>query len=99
MPERFSFFKPKRIRKREGRPNFYRRGYKGKHWEATRLRVLQRDNFQCRSCGRVVGDQPGDAHVDHIIPKRLTQSDNPDGLQTLCRSCHSKKTRQEQLSG
>lgn len=95
MPERFSYFRPSKPRRREGRPNFYQRGYRGKHWQATRKRVLERDNFQCQTCGRIVGDIPGDAQVDHVIPKRITQSDNPDGLQTLCRSCHSKKTCQE----
>jgi 5-methylcytosine-specific restriction protein A len=30
--------------------------------------------------------------VDHIIPKREGGTDHPANLQSLCHSCHSKKT-------
>ena len=89
------FYSPTRPRMREARPNSYQRGYGGKAWAETRKRVLVRDNFQCRHCGRVVGGKAGEAHVDHIVPKRLRDSDDEAGLQTLCAKCHAKKTREE----
>lgn len=95
MPRRMSFFKPaKKLRMREGRPNAYRRGYGGKNWQAIRERVLIRDAYQCRSCGRVCGS-PQEAHVDHVVPRRLTLSDDEAGLQTLCQKCHAVKTCSE----
>lgn len=93
MPDRMQFFSPKRPRRREGRPSAFKRGYGGKAWEAIRRRVLIRDNYQCRNCGRVCGD-PKEAHIDHITPRRLTQSDDAAGLQVLCSSCHTRKTRE-----
>jgi hypothetical protein len=36
-----------------------------------------------------------DAHVDHIVRKKITGCDHVKGLQTLCASCHSRKTCQE----
>jgi 5-methylcytosine-specific restriction endonuclease McrA len=88
------FFSPKRARMREARPSAYQRGYGGKAWAEVRKRVLVRDNFQCRHCGRVCGGK-GEAHVDHIVPKRLRDSDDEAGLQVLCAKCHARKTRAE----
>lgn len=88
------FFQPKKARVREGRPNSYRRGYGGKSWANTRKRVLIRDSFQCRACGRVCG-APGEAHVDHIVPKKISGDDSEGNLQTLCAACHTKKTNLE----
>lgn len=50
-----------------------------------RLSVYKRDGFQCVKCGG------NDLTIDHIIPiaKGGTNADN--NLQTLCRSCNSKK--------
>lgn len=98
MPRRMEFFKPKRPRMREARPNAYQRGYGGKAWEATRQRVLLRDNYQCRHCRRVVGGEKGEAHVDHIVPKRLLDTNDESALQTLCIRCHARKTAEERRS-
>ncbi len=54
-----------------------RKKYKGpsdrvqrtKRWQAIRLRVLRRDNWQCVQCGA-----RGRVEVDHILPVR----DRPD---------------------
>ena len=55
--------------------------------------MLVRDNYQCQMCGAVVTGR--NAHVDHIVRKADLPSDETTGLQTLCASCHSKKTRRE----
>lgn len=65
----------------------------GPDWEALRLRVLTRDNWQCRHCGRVCGDR-WEAQVDHQIPKKAGGDDSEENLQTLCIRCHLKKTQQ-----
>jgi 5-methylcytosine-specific restriction protein A len=97
MPERFKFFSPsKKPRKREARPSFYKRY--GPHWEAIRMRILIRDNWQCRHCGRVCGNKR-EAQVDHIVGKRLDGGDEESNLQVLCSKCHAKKSRLERMSG
>jgi 5-methylcytosine-specific restriction endonuclease McrA len=49
----------------------------------------RRDGFRCVKCGAVVG-----LEVDHIQPVRTAPelSYELSNLQTLCGSCHSKKT-------
>lgn len=59
-------------------------------WARLRKRVLARDGFRCRMCGGV-----GRFEVDHIRPLHLGGGDGLDNLQTLCRSCHFKKTAAE----
>lgn len=58
-------------------------------WLAQRKRVLVRDLYICKACGNF-GDE-----VDHIH-NDAHQFVTDDRLQTLCRSCHSAKTRAEQ---
>jgi 5-methylcytosine-specific restriction enzyme A len=61
-------------------------------WKRQRRRVLFRDGNTCRLCGA------SDAqHVDHIIPVWYTRRDEvtDDELQTLCESCHQKKSSYE----
>ena len=46
-------------------------------------------------CGSVVGIKPGDAQIDHVVPKRHDEAAEAtplEGLRLLCRSCHSKHT-------
>ena len=60
-------------------------------WRAVRLKALDRDNWQCVTCGR-----KGRLEVDHIKP--LESGGEPYDLancQTLCRPCHFDKTRSE----
>jgi len=81
-------------KKREAaRPNATQRGYTSRGWQLTRQEVLQRDMHQCQLCGKIVTGK--DAHVDHIVRKKITGCDHVSGLQTLCASCHSRKTCQE----
>jgi hypothetical protein len=53
---------------------------------AVRLAIFERDGNQCLACG--TGD---DITIDHIYPWSKGGGDDPDNLQTLCRSCNSKK--------
>ena len=91
MPERFGFFKPRKPPVRKKGPSFSRKY--GPEWEAIRLQVLIRDNWQCRHCGRVCGDR-WEAQVDHIVPLRQSENHSEENLQTLCIRCHLKKTQQ-----
>lgn len=94
MPERFQFRKLPKIAPREARPNSLARGYGGAAWEALRLRVLTRDNWQCRKCGRVASSKK-EAHCDHILPKSQGGLDEESNLQCLCQKCHAKKGHEE----
>jgi 5-methylcytosine-specific restriction endonuclease McrA len=66
--------------------------------------VFERDNGVCAKCGW--GSNPQQINrwcVDHVIPIWLVDRSHPDSLwfwtienlQTLCVSCHKKKTVQE----
>jgi 5-methylcytosine-specific restriction endonuclease McrA len=63
-----------------------------RRWKALRLEVLRRDDWKCRQCG-----SKRHLQVDHIEPVRNapTKAFEPLNLQTLCRVCHSSKTRRE----
>ncbi|NJK99899.1 MAG: HNH endonuclease [Spirulinaceae cyanobacterium RM2_2_10] len=56
---------------------------------AVRELVLQRDNYQCQSCGKqgqCVGLQ-----IDHIIPLALGGSNDLSNFQVLCGPCNRRK--------
>ena len=64
-----------------------------KRWQRKREKIKKRDNYQCQICGKLIS---GRADVDHIKRRadggRVWDNDN---LQTLCHSCHTKKTNAE----
>ena len=65
---------------------------KTKRWQAVRLQALRRDDWRCVQCGH-----RGRLEVDHVVPVR-TRPDLAfavENLQTLCRTCHSRKTHRE----
>jgi len=61
-------------------------------WKALRALVKRRDGWKCVKCRA-----RGRLEVDHIKPVRTHPELSFDltNLQTLCASCHSKKTRVE----
>ena len=67
------------------------RGY-GEDWRALRSAHLA-DNPACVQCGRIARSN----HVDHIVAHRGDDRlrIDPANLQTLCHSCHSRKTAQQ----
>ncbi len=59
-----------------------------------RFRVLQRDNFTCRSCGRSPATVLGLVlHIDHIVPWSEGGETLIENLQTLCEACNLGKGR------
>jgi len=48
--------------------------------------VFERDNYTCRHCGDTEA-----LTVDHIHPESKGGTAEPDNLQTLCRTCNSRK--------
>jgi 5-methylcytosine-specific restriction endonuclease McrA/predicted kinase len=65
--------------------------YKTREWLHTRQQVLTRDYQLCQRCG-LEGSL-----VDHIVPSKDDWEDRLclDNLQTLCKDCHSIKTKRE----
>ena len=70
-----------------------RTSYAGRRWnKRIRPRILQRDGFTCRMCG--LHDRTGEKlEVDHIVEHVDYGSDHEANLQTLCKSCHQRKSR------
>ena len=63
-----------------------KRELKSGKWQKLRIQILDRDGWQCAICNR-----PADT-VDHIYP-RIKGGDMwaLDNLQSLCKSCNSRK--------
>jgi hypothetical protein len=56
-----------------------------------RTRVFERDAYRCKRCGAY-----RNLTADHVIPESKGGPTALDNLQTLCRSCNSRKgTRQD----
>jgi 5-methylcytosine-specific restriction protein A len=73
----------------QDRPTARQRGYDSR-WQKLRLHHLKHFPL-CKSCGRA-GQE-----VDHILPLRKGGTHHPSNLQTLCKSCHSRKTMKESV--
>lgn len=91
MPDPIKRWRPHVAR---ARPAKERAHYLSADWRARRLRILVRDAYVCRSCSRVCHGV--NANVDHIVPLEDGGTDADANLQTLCSSCHGRKTRAEQ---
>ena len=64
-----------------------------RRWAAVRRVVFRRDSWRCVKCGKA-----GRLEADHITPLQREPGQDPydiNGLQTLCRVCHTEKTRRE----
>jgi len=73
------------------RGSAHQRGYGGKAWAALRRVVLARCHWTCEA----EGCSQEATEVDHIVAKRGGGTDDPENLQGLCKSCHSRKTARE----
>lgn len=62
-------------------------------WHDVRVRVLDRDGWECRMCGTDLG---ANAQVDHIVP--VTDGGpmwDRGNMQSLCTECHVSKTAED----
>jgi 5-methylcytosine-specific restriction endonuclease McrA len=73
------------LRKQEGAMNTQR-----KVTLAVRFKVMQRDKYKCRLCGRDIQDGVK-LEVDHVIPVSAGGSDELNNLWTLCFDCNRGK--------
>ena len=73
-------------------PGMKRRPYlSGKRWRLLRRRILDRDGWRCRLCGK-----SGRLEVDHRRAEFAGGKRwDADNLQALCVGCHIQKTRKE----
>ncbi len=70
------------------------RGY-GANWRRVRAMFLA-EHPLCADPYKNHGPYPPLAtDVDHIVPRSQGGSEDPENLQALCKSCHSKKTAHE----
>jgi 5-methylcytosine-specific restriction protein A len=100
MPKAAKTFRPKGwtapARNADSRPNFRRRGY-GAAWDKARLVFIAAHPLcvECERKGLLVAAYA----VDHIVPHRgdMKVFWDYDNWQSLCRSCHARKSRSEQL--
>jgi 5-methylcytosine-specific restriction protein A len=76
------------------RGNRHQRGY-GADWERERKVVLRRDGGLCQPCLRRGHTTPNCNTVDHIVNKAQGGTDDRRNLQTICSTCHSRKTQAE----
>jgi predicted restriction endonuclease len=59
-----------------------------------RYKILKRDEYKCRICGRSANDGAR-LEVDHIFPRAKGGKDNPENLWTLCFDCNRGKGTQD----
>jgi 5-methylcytosine-specific restriction endonuclease McrA len=56
-----------------------------------RFRVLERDGFRCRYCGRTASEPGVVLHVDHVVPVSAGGATREDNLRTACEECNLGK--------
>ena len=66
--------------------NKSRRGLSNQRWREIRLRVFERDEWQCRYCG-----ETEDLTCDHIVPLVRGGTNDDENLAAACRRCNSSK--------
>jgi 5-methylcytosine-specific restriction endonuclease McrA len=66
---------------------------RGGRLDKIRQRVMLRDLYTCRMCGRVTAH----GEVDHVTPLGDGGQETDANRQYLCRDCHHKKTELEMI--
>ncbi|MEQ8360386.1 MAG: HNH endonuclease [Cytophagales bacterium] len=57
-----------------------------------RFRILMRDGFTCKKCGRSpIKEQGVELHIDHLIPWSKGGETIPENLETKCKKCNLGK--------
>lgn len=85
------------IRVKDNRPSAINRGYDGM-WAKFRAGYIKR-NPLCREC-KSKGIIRAAKEVDHIVPiSKGGDKYNEANLQSLCKSCHSRKTMRDNGKG
>lgn len=79
------------------RPSAARRGY-DKTWRRIRAAKLARDPW-CEDPYRLHDGLVLAREVDHIIPRARGGTNEDENLQSLCRTCHQRKTNTEDGGG
>jgi hypothetical protein len=69
-----------------------RRRERGRMDESKRYRILKRDKFTCRACGRTPEQHGVALEVDHITAVSNGGKTEDSNLQTLCRDCNHSKS-------
>ncbi len=56
------------------------------YYDEFRESIFRRDGYRCKHC-----QTNDDLTIDHIVPRSKGGLDHKSNLQTLCRSCNSRK--------
>jgi len=59
---------------------------RGRAWETTRKRVLERDGHVCQICLEAEATE-----VDHVVPRVLGGDDQDSNLIAACKRCNARK--------
>lgn len=57
---------------------------------ALRHKIMLRDNYTCKLCGKYMPDEVG-LQIDHIVPVAKGGKSVPSNLRVLCSKCNGKK--------
>jgi 5-methylcytosine-specific restriction endonuclease McrA len=84
-------YKPPSLAHLQARPRVktVTRGY-GACWRKLRKMIAAERPAICVRCGHAGASAT--MHLDHVVPLARGGTNDPDNLQWLCGSCHSKKT-------
>ena len=65
-----------------------------RRWRSLRLEVFHEAGWTCERCGK-----RGALELDHVVPVRAGGAQwDRSNLAALCRDCHIRKTREENMS-
>lgn len=70
-----------------------RKGLRGRKLQETKRRILERDDYTCQQCKKLV--EYDDSKLDHTVPLTRGGTHDDSNLATLCNKCHDKKSQRE----